>query len=166
MIALLCAVGLWIFLRSTRWGYEINIIGASPRAARYSGMNIARTILLVTVLSGAFAGLAGMSEASGVIHRIQDGLSPGYGFAGIIVSALARHNPLGIVVVALLFGALQVGGYGVQMVGVSSNIVQILQGAVLLFVIGSDFFLQYRVRLLIPALKSRRTAGGPLENLP
>jgi simple sugar transport system permease protein len=148
VIALVLAVLLALMLRRTRFGYEMQIIGASQRAARYAGMRIPRTILLVSLLSGGLAGLAGMTEVSGVIHRLQEGISPGYGFTAIIVSALARHNPFGIVVVAFLFGALLVGGYAIQTVGVSSNIVQILQGAVLLFVVGSDFLLQYRVRLV------------------
>jgi simple sugar transport system permease protein len=169
LIALVLAVLLALMLRRTRFGYQMQVIGASPRAARYAGMNIPRTILYVSLLSGGLAGLAGMTEVSGVIHRLQEGISPGYGFTAIIVSALARHNPFGILLVAFLFGALLVGGYAIQTVGVSSNIVQILQGAVLLFVVGSEFLLQYRVRLvgdgagwaakLSGLLKGRRSAS-------
>ena len=148
IIALVIAVLLTLMLRRTRFGYEMQIIGASSRAARYAGMNIPRTILLVSLLSGGLAGLAGMAEVSGVIHRLQEGISPGYGFTAIIIAALARNNPLGIVLVAFLFGVLLSGGFAIQTVGVSSNIVQILQGAVLLFMVGSDFLLQYRVRLV------------------
>jgi general nucleoside transport system permease protein len=158
VLGLILAVLLAIFLSRTRWGFEMRVIGASQRAARYAGMNIVKSILLVTILSGGFAGLAGMTEVSGVIHRLQEGISPGYGFSAIIVSALARHNPFGIVLVSGLFGALVVGGYGAQIVGVSSNIVQILQGAVLLFVISSDFLLQYQVRLVATP---RRTEAAP-----
>jgi len=150
LLAVLLAVGLSFFLRRTRWGFETTVIGANARAARYAGMSITRAIILVTVLSGGLAGLAGMTEVSGVVHRLQENISPGYGWSAIIVSALARHSPLAIVVVSFLFGALIVGGFGLQTVGVSASIVQILQGAVLLFVIGSDFLLQYQLRLVAP----------------
>ncbi len=168
VVAVVLAVALYYFLRRTRWGYEIEVIGSNSRAARYAGMNIKRSIMVITLLSGAFAGLAGMSEVSGVIHRLQEGISPGYGFSGIIVAALARYNPIGVLVVSLLFGALLVGGYTLQTVGISANIVQILQGAVLVFVLISDFLLNYRVRFVgTPAIISalqrrlpRLTPGG------
>ena len=93
-----------------------------------------------------------MSEISGVVHRLQEGFSPYYGFSGIVVAALARYNPLAVPIVSLLFGALLVGGYTLQTVGISSNISQIIQGAVLLFVLMSDFFLNYRVRFVSTSL--------------
>ena len=93
IIALVMAVLLALMLRRTRFGYEMQMIGASPRAARYAGMNIPRTILLVSLLSGGLAGLAGMTEVSGVIHRLQEGISPGYGFTAIIVVRPGAPQP-------------------------------------------------------------------------
>ena len=87
-----------VFLNRTRKGYEIRLIGDNPRAAKYAGINIGRMIILVMLISGALAGLAGATEIGGVVHRLQDNFSPGYGFTGIIMAFLARFNPLGVVV--------------------------------------------------------------------
>ena len=76
-----------------RWGYEIRLIGDNPRAARYAGIDIARKILIVFIISGALAGLGGMSEVTGVVHRLQDRISPGYGFTAIIIAYLAHFGP-------------------------------------------------------------------------
>ena len=93
VFGLVAAVILWIALRRTRWGYEFGVMGRNDRAARYAGMNITRTIVLVMAVSGALAGLAGMSEVSGIGHQLQRNLSPGYGYTAIIVAWLGRLNP-------------------------------------------------------------------------
>ena len=78
------------------WGYEIRLIGDNPNAAKYAGINISRNIVLVMMLSGALAGLGGMSEITGVVHRLQTSpVAAGYGFTGIIVAWLAKLNPIG-----------------------------------------------------------------------
>lgn len=144
-IAILIALILWIVIRSTRWGYEVRVIGESPEAARYSGMNTVRNIALVMLISGGIAGIAGMVEVAGVTHRLQQGLSPGYGFTGIIVAWLARLNPIAIIVVSYLFGGLLVGGYSVQTSGVPFSVVQMLQGLILFFLLGGDIFITHRL---------------------
>ncbi len=133
----------WLMLRNSKWGYEIRVIGDNPEAARYAGMNLPRNILLVMMLSGGMAGLAGMSELSGVVHLFQEKFSPGYGFTAIIVAWLAKLNPWGVVLVSYLFGGLLVGGDEIQPTG----IVQMLNGVILFVVIGGELLLQYRVRL-------------------
>jgi len=136
--------GLTFARRSrTRKGYEIRLIGDNPRAARYAGIDIGRNIILVMLISGGLAGLAGASEISGVVHRLQDNFSPGYGFTGIIVAFLARFNPIGVVVAAIAFGALILAGREIQPAGIPAMI----QGIILFCVIASDVFLRYRVRL-------------------
>ncbi|MCA9879889.1 MAG: ABC transporter permease, partial [Thermomicrobiales bacterium] len=115
LFGLAAALLLWFLLRRTRWGYEISVMGENPRAARYAGMPMTRTILLVMALSGALAGLAGMSEVAGIGHQLQRNLSPGYGYAAIIVAWLARLHPFGAVLVAFLLAALTVGGDQLQM---------------------------------------------------
>ncbi|MCD6400923.1 MAG: ABC transporter permease, partial [Anaerolineales bacterium] len=77
---------VWFILYRSKWGYEIRLIGDNPNAARYAGINIKKNIILVLTLSGALAGLAGMSEITGVVHRLQGNISPGYGFTGIIIA--------------------------------------------------------------------------------
>ncbi|MEX1296139.1 MAG: ABC transporter permease [Candidatus Limnocylindrales bacterium] len=143
-LALVAAGLVWVFINRTRKGYEIRLIGDNPRAARYAGINIGRTIILVMLISGGLAGLAGASEISGVVHRLQDNFSPGYGFTGIIVAFLARFNPIGVVVAAVAFGALILAGREIQPAGIPAMI----QGVILFCVIASDVFLRYRVRLV------------------
>ena len=136
---------LYVVFRQSRWGYEIRVIGANAMAARYAGMNISRNIYLVMLASGAICGLAGMTEVSGIVGRLQSNISPGYGFTAIIVAYLSRMNPLAIGIVSLLFGALQVGGYYIQTFGVSATVSAMLQGAILFFVAGGEVFTQYRL---------------------
>jgi simple sugar transport system permease protein len=108
-------------------------------------MPVSRNILVVMALSGAIAGLAGMGEVSGVIGRIQQGISPGYGYSAIIIAWLARLHPWGTVAVALLFAALINGGFALQTSGVPAAIASMLQALVLLSVLVSDFFVTHRL---------------------
>lgn len=146
LFGLLIAAILWVVLNRTKWGYEIRVIGDSPGAARYAGINIQRNILLVMFLSGAICGLVGMTEVSGAMHRLQPGFSPGYGYTAIIIASLAKLNPIAVVLVAFLFGGLQVGGFMIQTSGVPATMVAMLQGSVLFFVLGGDVLLRYRLR--------------------
>jgi ABC-type uncharacterized transport system permease subunit len=141
LFALVAAVVVWLILEHSRWGYEIRLIGDNPRAAEYAGVPIARHTVLVLMLSGALAGLAGMSEISGVVHRLQGAISPGYGFTGIIVAWLAKLNPFAIILVSILFGALILAGREIQ----PSGIPKMIQGIILVCLIASDFLLRYRV---------------------
>ena len=142
ILGLVAAAVLWLILERGRWGYEISLVGDSPPAARYAGINISRTIILVFLVSGALAGLAGMSEVSGVVHRLQDRISPGYGYTAIIIAYLARFGPLRVVVASILFGALILAGREIQPSGVPAMI----QGFVLFAVIVAEVLVRYRVR--------------------
>jgi simple sugar transport system permease protein len=144
IIGLIMVVVVAFILYRSKWGYEIRLIGDNPRAAEYAGINIKRNIVLVMMLSGALAGLAGMSEITGVVHRLQGSISPGYGFTGIIIAWLARLNPFAVVVVSVLFGAILLAGREIQ----PSGIPKMIQGIILVCLIGSEFFLRYRVRLI------------------
>jgi simple sugar transport system permease protein len=141
IIALIVTVIVWWILNRSKWGFEIKIIGDNPEAARYSGINIARNIVLVMMFSGALAGLAGMSEITGVVHRLQERISPGYGFTGIIIAWLAKLNPFAVVLVSILFGGLIVAGREIQ----PSGLAQLIQGIILFMVISSEFLLRYKV---------------------
>jgi simple sugar transport system permease protein len=146
LFGLVAAVLLWLMLRRTRWGYEISVIGENARAARYAGMPIGRSIMLVMALSGALAGLAGMSEVAGIGHQLQRNLSPGYGYAAIIVAWLARLHPLGAILVAFFLAALTVGGDQLQMaLGLPAAIAPMLQGTILFFLLGGDILTRYRL---------------------
>lgn len=144
VFALIAAVVIWWILARSHWGYEIKLIGDNPKAARYAGLNISKNIILVMMLSGALAGLAGMSEISGVVHRLQERISPGYGFTGIIVAWLAKLNPFAVIIVSVMFGALIVAGREIQ----PSGLALLLQGIILFMVISSDVLLRYKIRLV------------------
>ena len=143
VFGILAAVLVWLVIYRSRWGYEIRLIGDNPRAAQYAGIPIVRNKILVMMFSGGLAGLAGVSEISGVVHRFQGTISPGYGFTGIIVAWLAKLNPFAVVVVSLLFGSLILAGREIQ----PSGIPKLIQGIILFAVIASDVLLRYRIRL-------------------
>ena len=144
LIALIAVVIVWFIIYRSRWGYEIRLIGDNPDAARYAGINIKRSIILVMMASGALAGLAGVSEITGVVHRLQGAISPGYGFTGIIIAWLAKLNPFAVVIVSILFGALILAGREIQ----PSGIPKMIQGIILVCLIASDIFLRYRIRII------------------
>jgi simple sugar transport system permease protein len=145
-LALVAAVLWQVALSRTRWGFEIRVIGESPKAARYAGMRIGRTILWVMFLSGGLAGLAGMAEVSGIHYRLQQGLAVGYGYTGIIVAWLSRLHPVGIILTGFLIAGLLVGGDQLQTVmHLPSAVGLVLEGTLLFFVLGSDVFSRYRV---------------------
>ncbi|HEB66214.1 MAG TPA: ABC transporter permease [Chloroflexi bacterium] len=141
---LVAVVVVWYVLYRSRWGYEIRLIGDNPQAARYAGVNIRRNTVLVMMFSGALAGLAGMSEISGVVHRLQGAISPGYGFTGIIVAWLAKLNPFAVVLVSIFFGALILAGREIQ----PSGVPKMIQGIILVSLIASDYLLRYRIRII------------------
>jgi len=147
-IAILIAIIFYFLLQYTRWGYEVKVVGESSEAARYAGINVKKNILLVMLISGGIAGIAGMIEVAGITHRLQQGISPGYGYTAIIVAWLGRLNPYAIIMVAFLFGALLVGGFGLQIYGISFSIVLMLQGAVLFFLLAGEIFMKYRLQPL------------------
>jgi simple sugar transport system permease protein len=140
---LVAALVVRFLLFRSRRGYEIRLIGDSPRAARYAGINVARNTVVVFAMSGALAGLAGMSEVGGVVHRLQQAISPGYGFTAIIVAYIAKLHPYGVVVAAIAFGALILAGREIQ----PSGIPAMIQGIILFCLIASEVVLRYRVRV-------------------
>lgn len=143
VFALVAAFILWLVLSKSRWGYEIRLIGDNPRAAEYAGISISKNIILVMIVSGALAGLAGSSEVMGVVHRLQGSISPGYGYTGIIIAWLAKLNPLAVILASILFGALILAGREVQPAGIPT----LIQGVIMVALIASDFFYRNRVRI-------------------
>jgi simple sugar transport system permease protein len=144
LFAIAAAGVVWYILYRSLWGYEIRLIGDNPRAAEYAGINISRNVILVMMTSGALAGLAGMAEIAGVVHRLQTNISPGYGFTGIIIAWLAKLNPILVVPVAILFGGLILAGREIQPAGVP----RLIQGIILFMLIASEVLLRYRIRIV------------------
>ncbi len=147
-VAIIIALILYFVMQKTRWGFEIKVIGESPKASQYAGMNIKKNILIVMFLSGALAGIAGMGEVAGVNHRLIHGISTDYGYTAIIIAWLSRLNPITIIFVSFLLGGLLVGGYSVQMAGLSSSTALMIQGAILFFILAGEFLTRYKMKVI------------------
>jgi simple sugar transport system permease protein len=160
IVALLAAAGVYVLLWRSTLGYELRAAGFSPDAAHYGGIHLVRNIVWTMVISGGLSGLAGANEVLGFHHRLFDGMSPGYGFTGIIVALLGRLHPVGIVLSSILFSALIVGANKMQSaVGVPTAIAGIIQGVVILFVLGTELLLEYRPTISSSPLKKAQATG-------
>lgn len=157
ILALLAALVLFLLLAYSKWGYELRIIGGSVQAARYAGISLIRNVLLVALVSGGLAGLAGLSEVAGVAHKLENGISVGYGYTAIIVAFLGRLSSAGVIVAALFIAALTVGCEQLQVtLHLPVALAQILQGVILLFVLAAEVASRYRLRIT-------RTAQAPVS---
>ncbi|OQX61123.1 MAG: hypothetical protein B6I38_03740 [Anaerolineaceae bacterium 4572_5.1] len=135
IIALLAAAATGWLLFKTVWGYELRTVGTNPDAARYGGMSVAKNYILAMFLSGALAGLAGVSQGLGITHNIALGFSAGYGFDAIALALLGKSNPAGVVGASILFGVLRAGSARMQsLAGIPTEIVQIVQSLVIVFI--------------------------------
>jgi simple sugar transport system permease protein len=135
VLALLAAVGVYLALWKSEAGYAVRAVGFAPQAARYAGMRPERLVMLSMAVSGALAGLVGINEIAGVHGRLLPDFVAGAGFAGIAVSLIGRNHPVGIVLAAVLFGALYQGGseLSFEISGFSRDMVTMLQGLIVLF---------------------------------
>jgi simple sugar transport system permease protein len=142
LMALAASALVYVFLWRTKWGYEIRATGSNPSAAEYGGISIRKQIVLAMAVSGALAGMVGINEVLGYRYRYYDGFSDNYGFTGIAVALLGRNHPVGVILAALLFAVLQHGGIYVDgfSENVTKDIVQVLQGIIILFVAAESFF--------------------------
>jgi general nucleoside transport system permease protein len=149
LVAVGVAVAVWFLYSRTRFGFEVQVIGDSARAGRYAGMRTRRKIVAVICLSGAIAGLGGASQDGDFRHQLDPrGLTQAnYGYAGIVVAALARYNPFAVLLVAFLLGGLQNAGYALQGADFPNGLVGVLQGLLLFCVLGGELFIRYRIRI-------------------
>jgi len=153
------ALLLSLAFRFTRWGYELRLCGANPQAAAYGGMPVRRRLLQAMLLGGAIAGLAGAIELTGTVHRLESGISNGYGYTGIIVAVLAAGAPLGAIVTGLLMAVVLNGGTVLQIHGLPAAAASCFIGVVLLVVALAERLAHYRlVRLRPAALAAGRAA--------
>jgi simple sugar transport system permease protein len=142
------AVFLYWVVKRTEFGYRIQVIADSPRAAQYAGMNARRTTMQVMLISGALAGFGGATLIVGEFGKLDQGvLLLGYGYAGIVIAALARNNFAAIIVSGILFSGLRIGGDRLQITtDTPIHIGVMLQGAILLFALGGEAFRRYKIR--------------------
>jgi ABC-type uncharacterized transport system permease subunit len=150
-VAFVLALGLaylcWLFVARTFVGYRMRVAGLAPAAAAYAGFSEKGNIWIALLLSGACAGLAGICEVAGPIGRLQPTISPGYGFAAIIVAFVGRLHPLGIVLSSVLMSLLYLGGESVQLdLQLSSAVTGLFQGTLLFYLLAADLFITFRLR--------------------
>ena len=133
--ALICAAAFWIFLARTRGGFELRVVGRNEQAAVYAGISPARWQMIAMALSGALASFIALNEIMGSQHRLLLNFTGGYGFVGIAVALMGRNHPIGIILAAILFGALYQGGseLAFDMPAITKDMVVVVQGLVILF---------------------------------
>jgi len=158
-LAVLCALVLWVLYQRTRFGFEVQVLGDSERAARYAGVRMRRKILAVMALSGAIAGLGGASQVGDFSHALDgdpNGLQKlGYGYTGIIVAALGRYNPFAVLLIAFLLGGLENAGNTLQGPDFPAGLVGVVQGIILFTALGGELLARYRIRV------ARRAGPAP-----
>ena len=145
IIALILLVVVFIYLKYSKHGYEIDVVGESSATANYAGMNVKKIILRTMFISGAICGIAGMIEVSGNAGTMSEGITRGVGFTAIIVAWLAGLKPWSIFIISALFSIMEKGSSVVESTyGLSEACADVLQGIILFFVIGCEFFIRYK----------------------
>jgi general nucleoside transport system permease protein len=149
LVALIVVMLVAVMLGRTIMGFEIRLVGAAPKAARFSGFNADRLVLLTFAISGGLAGLAGIIEVAGPVGYLQPDISPGYGFTAIIVAFLGRLNPVGILLAGLFLALTFIGGENAEVaIKVPLDLTKVCQGILLFFVLACDSLIIYRIRLI------------------
>ncbi len=145
-VVLLIAVALYFYMRYTKQGYEIAVVGESENTARYSGINVSKVIVRTMAISGAIAGVAGFLLAGDVGHTISVGLPAGRGFTAIVVAWLGKLNPFAMILVAFFLVFMERGSIQIATdFNLSESASEILTGIILFFVLGCEFFINYRL---------------------
>jgi simple sugar transport system permease protein len=161
IVAVLIVVLTYLLMTRTRLGFEINFIGSNDEAAVQAGMSKYNVYLLVFVLGGAFAGIGGISEISGVQGRLRAGFEPGYGFTAIPIALLGRNSAIKVLGASLFFALLFTGGKNMEIfLGIPAALVEVIQALIILFLITGEFFKQYRIGISI----DRGAAPTPTES--
>jgi ABC-type uncharacterized transport system permease subunit len=148
ILGLVCAVVLFLVMYRTKFGYEVRVVGESPDAARYAGIDFFRTALVMMIISGGLAGLAGVGEVAGVHQHLSypRNISAGYGFTAIIVAWLGKLNPLLVVLSSFFFAGILVGGDAIQIsMQLPAATVDVFNGVLLAFIIAGDYFIEHRL---------------------
>ena len=148
VVVVIMTGALYVYLRYSKHGYEISVVGESEKTARYIGIDVRRVIIRTMILSGALCGVAGLLIVGGASHSIDPNIIGGRGFTAIMVSWLAKFNPLYMVLTSFLLVFLGRGAEEISTVyGLNQSLSDILTGIILFFIIGCEFFINYRVRL-------------------
>ncbi|HEV3160055.1 MAG TPA: ABC transporter permease, partial [Xanthobacteraceae bacterium] len=149
IVTLLVVMAATVLLGRTIMGFEIRLVGAAPKAARFSGFNADKLTLFTFAVSGALAGLAGIIEVAGPVGHLQPDISPGYGFTAIIVAFLGRLNPVGILIAGLFLALTFIGGENAEIaIKVPLDLTKVFQGILLFYVLACDSMIIYRIRFI------------------
>jgi len=155
LLALAAVAIAWLFMRKSLTGYQMRVAGLAPAAANYAGISARRTVWLGMLIGGGCAGVAGVSEVAGPIGQLLPSVSPGYGFAAIIVAFVGRLHPVGIVFASLLMSLLYLGGESAQInLALPSAVTGLFQGTLLFFLLAADVFINYRLRFARPIARA------------
>ena len=160
LVALAAVAAGYVFIRKSLLGFQMRVAGLAPAAANYAGISSQRTIWIGMLVGGACAGIAGVQEAAGPVGQLLPTLSPGYGFAAIIVAFVGRLHPIGIVFASLLLSLLYLGGESAQLnLGLPSAVTGLFQGTLLFCLLAADVFIHYRVRRVrvVPTARASQT---------
>ena len=156
LIVLLVMVLIWVYLKYSKQGFEISVVGESENTARYVGINVKKVIIRTMAISGAICGLAGVLLVAGTHHTIAANTAGGNGFTAVMVSWLAKFNPFVMAGVSFFIAFLEKGAGGLATnTGLNASFADILIGILLFFIIGSEFFLNYKV-----VINRQRLPGG------
>lgn len=148
IIAALLTVLVWVLLHRSKLGYEISVMGANKRTARYAGIHTHKILLLTSLIGGGICGLAGLIQASGVEHTLNDQMGNGMGYTAIAIAYMAQMEPPAILIISFLFAILLQGGAYMQVsMQIPSATGDVIQGIILLFILGGEFFYNYRIVL-------------------
>lgn len=159
-LALLAVIAIWVLMSRSFYGFQIKVMGLDASAAGLSGFKEKRLVYFALLLSGGLAGLAGVGEVSGPIGQLVPSISPGYGYAAIIVAFLGRLHPVGIVLATLLMALLYMGGEMAQIsLGLPLALTGLFQGMLLFYLLACDVLIAFRIRL-----KPRKVAVTPPIN--
>ncbi len=148
IVIALITIAVYVYLKYSKQGYEISVVGESEKTAKYVGINVKTVIIRTMLISGAICGVAGLLLVGGSSYSISPNLASGRGFTAIMVSWLAKFNPLTMILVSFLLIFLEMGAQEVSMVhGLNQSFSDIITGIILFFIIGSEFFARYQIHL-------------------
>ena len=154
LVVAVLTVLVYIYLNYSKHGYEISVVGESERTARYVGIKVGKVIVRTMLLSGALCGIAGVLLVSGTDHTITTTIAGGQGFTAVMVSWLAKFNPLGMILTSFLLVFLDRGAGEISTAfGLNQSFADILSGIIIFFIIGCEFFITYRLSFRKPAKK-------------
>ena len=145
-MAIVLTVLVWFLLNRFKLGYEISVLGANERTARYAGMNTKKILLVTSLIGGGICGMSGLIQAAGVEHTLNDQMANGMGYAAVTIAYMAQMEPSAILVISFLFSILLQGSSYMQIsMQIPAATGDVIQGIILLFILGSEFFSKYRI---------------------